>query len=312
MRATCAATRMPATVEPLGDIMPTSECEDRVQSTVGSSPFTGLNTPDGVPASSRIPVKLRAFRGAISFDFSTAVQPASGAAATRLRSFLSLAPSLGLRGICLATTDRVSQELDATLAELQRGGLKILSVAQRLDERGIPSIVHEEYAASRFAVRRLLETGHSSTLYVGRINSSALGAERYLGYRAAPAKANQPLQREFVHYAVFSYAAGPDTVNRGLDAGTVFRGVQAGSDLIALGAMAALHARGLRVPEDVGVIGFGNADWTAHVCPAMTTLSVRHEATAIAVRSAFESMETGGDVRMLVTIAWSLIIRQSA
>jgi hypothetical protein len=194
-----------------------------------------LNTPGGVPASSRIPVKLRAFRGAISFDFSTAVQPASGAAATRLRSFLSLAPSLGLRGICLATTGR-----------------------------------------------------------------------------AALAEANQPLQRELVHDAVFSYAAGPDTINRGLDAGTVFRGVQAGSDLIALGAMAALHDRGLRVPEDVGVIGFGNADRTAHVRLAMTTLSVHHEATAIAVRSAFESMETGGDVPMLVTIARSLIIRQSA
>jgi DNA-binding LacI/PurR family transcriptional regulator len=268
--------------------------------------------PGGVPASSRIPVKLRAVRGAILFDFRTAVQPASGAAATPLRSFLSLTPSLGLRGICLATTDRVPQELDATLAELQRGGLTILSVAQWLDERGIPSVVHEEYAASRFGVRRLLETGHSSTLYVGRISSSALGAERYHGYRAALAEANQPLQRELVHDAVFRYAAGHDAINRGLDAGTVFHGVQAGSNLIALGAMAALHDRGLRVPEDVGVIGFGNADWTAHVRPAMTTLSVHHGTTATAVRSAFEPMKTGGDVPMLVTIARSLIIRQSA
>jgi DNA-binding LacI/PurR family transcriptional regulator len=230
----------------------------------------------------------------------------------RLRSFLSLAPSLGLRGICLATTDRIPQELDLALAELQRGGLTILSLAQRLDERGIPSIVHEEYAASRIGVRRLLETGHSPVLYVGRINSSALGAERYRGYRAALAEANQPLQRELVHDAVFSYAAGYDAINRSLDAGTVFRGVQAGSDVIALGAMAALYDRGLRVPEDVGVIGFGNADWTAHVRPAMTTLSVHHEATATAVRSAFESVETGGEVPMLVTIARGLILRQSA
>ena len=231
--------------------------------------------------------------------------------AERLRSFLSLAPSLGLRGLCLATTDRVPAELDPVMAALQQGGLTILSLAQRLDERGIPSIVHEEFAASRLAVRRLVQTGRAPVLYIGRINSSALGVERYRGYRAALAEAEIPLQREWVHDSVFSYAAGYEAILRSLEAGTHFRGVQAGSDVIALGAMAALHDRGLRVPEDAAVIGFGNADWTPHVRPSMTTLSVHHEATANAVCSAFRSVEAGGEVPMLVTIARSLILRQS-
>ena len=230
----------------------------------------------------------------------------------RLRSFLSLAPALGLRGIALATTDKIGPEFDPILAGLQQGGLSILSLVQRMDARGIPSIVHEEYAASQQAVRHLIATGRTPVMYIGRINGSALGAERYRGYRAALAEAELPLQRELVHDVVFSYTAGHDAIMKALDAGATFSSVQTGSDVIALGAMAALHDRGLRVPEDVALIGFGNADWTAHVRPSLTTMSVHHEATANAVRSVFELQDTGREVPMLVTITRSLIRRRSA
>ena len=232
--------------------------------------------------------------------------------ADRLRAFLALAPSLGLRGIALATTDRIGPEFDPILGELQRSGLTILSLAQRMDARGIPSIVHEEYEAGLQAVRYLLQAGLGPVLYVGRINGSPLGSERYRGYRAALAEAGQPARRDLIHDVVFGYEAGYDALKKAIDAGTSFRAVQAGSDVIALGAMAALHDRGRRVPEDVAVIGFGNADWGAHTRPSLTTLSVHHEAAATAVCSAFASAEAGGNTPMLVTIARGLILRQSA
>lgn len=230
----------------------------------------------------------------------------------RLRAFLAMAPSLRLRGIALATTDQIDAEFDPVLAELQRTGLTILSLVQRMDARGIPSIVHEEYEASLQAVRYLLQTRDGPVMYIGRINGSPLGSERYRGYRAALAEAGLPLRRELIHHAVFGYAAGYDALIKALDAGLPFRAVQTGSDVIALGAMAALHDRGLRVPEDVAVIGFGNADWGAHTRPSLTTLSVHHEAAATAVRSAFVAAGTSRESPMLVTIARSLIRRQSA
>jgi len=230
----------------------------------------------------------------------------------RLWSFLAHAPALGLRGIVLATSDRIGPELDPILTRLQAGGLTILSLVQRLDHRGVPSIVHEEFAATREAVSYLIGTGRAPVMYVGRISTSDLGAERYRGYRAALADAGEPLRRELVQDARFSHAAGYDAVTRALDAGIAFRSVQTGSDVIALGVLAALADRGLRVPEDVAVVGFGNADWTAFVRPALTTLSVHHEAVAMAVRSAFEAAEAGRDIPPLVTINRSLIRRQSA
>ncbi len=235
-----------------------------------------------------------------------------GHSADRLRSFLSLAPALGLRGIVLATSDRIGPEFDPVLAALQAGGLTVLSMVQRLDHRGVPSIVHEERAAMREAVSSLIAAGRTPVMYAGRISTSDLGAERFAGYRAALAEAGQPLRRELVHDIRFSYEAGYEAAMRALDAGLDFRAVQAGSDVIALGVLAALADRGVRVPDDVAVIGFGNADWTAFTRPALTTLNVHHEAAAMAVRSAFEAAEAGRDVPPLVTITRSLIRRQSA
>ncbi|MBW6401535.1 LacI family transcriptional regulator [Roseomonas sp. HJA6] len=230
----------------------------------------------------------------------------------RLKSFLALAPALGLRGVVLATSDRIGPEFDPQLADLQARGLTLLSMIQRLDLRGVPSIVHEEFAATREAVSYLLGTGRAPVMYVGRISTSDLGAERYRGYRAALAEAGEPLRRELVQDVRFSYEAGYEAVTRALDAGLCFGSVQAGSDVIALGAVAALADRGRRVPEDVAVIGFGNANWTAFTRPALTTLSVHHEAAAMAARSAFAAAEAGRDVPPLVTIARSLIRRRSA
>jgi DNA-binding LacI/PurR family transcriptional regulator len=230
----------------------------------------------------------------------------------RLHGFLSLAPALGLRGIVLATSDRIGPEFDGPLATLQASGLTMLSLVQRLDHRGVPSIVHEEFAAMRQAVRHLIATGRTPVMYVGRMSASDLGADRYAGYRAALADAGEPLRRELVQEARYSYAAGYEAVARALDAGIAFRAVQAGSDVIALGALAALADRGRKVPEEVAVIGFGNADWTAFVRPSLTTLSVHHESAAMAVRSAFEAVEAGRDIPPLVTITRSLIRRQSA
>lgn len=232
--------------------------------------------------------------------------------AERLESFLALAPALGLRGIVLATSDRIGPDFDALLGGLQAGGLTVLSMVQRMDHRGVPSIVHEESAATRQAVRYLLDGGRAPVAYVGRMGASDLGAERYAGYRAALADAGEPLRRELTQEARYSYAAGHEAAQRLLDSGVAFRAVQAGSDVIALGVMAGLADRGVKVPDEVAVIGFGNADWTGFVRPALTTLSVHHESAAMAVRSAFEAAEAGRDIPPLVTITRSLIRRQSA
>lgn len=190
----------------------------------------------------------------------------------RLQDFLGRAPSMKLRGLVLAISDRMSKEVLPMLALLPEAGITIISVGQDLTRHRIPSIVHEERAAAERSVSYLIERGHRRIAYIGRIKGSAIGTERFRGYQAA-LRAVDAFDDTLVWDLTYRYAAGRDAVLRALDRGLVFTGIQAGSDEIAMGAMAALHDRGLCVPQDIAIVGFGDIEMSAYLRPALTTLS---------------------------------------
>jgi DNA-binding LacI/PurR family transcriptional regulator len=72
-----------------------------------------------------------------------------------------------------------------------------------------------------------------------------------------------------------------------------FGAIQAGSDELAMGAMAALQDRGQRVPEDCKIVGFGGADWGEFARPALATLSSSPETMAGHVATIFEALNAG-------------------
>ena len=82
VRAADCATRMPARVEPVNDIMSMSGWADIASPTVGPSPCTMLYTPFGTPAACITSDQITALSGAISDGFSTMVQPVATAGAT--------------------------------------------------------------------------------------------------------------------------------------------------------------------------------------------------------------------------------------
>ena len=110
----------------------------------------------------------------------------------------------------------------------------------------------------------------------------------------------------------FRYAAGRDAVNRALDQGIAFTAVQCASDEIATGAMAALHDRGLRVPDDVAIVGFGGIEMGAYLRPALTTVSTHPQLAAAHVRDLFRTDAPPTATPPLVVLARTLVERCSA
>ncbi|MCJ2181448.1 LacI family DNA-binding transcriptional regulator [Novosphingobium sp. 1949] len=98
-------------------------------------------------------------------------------------------------------------------------------------------------------------------------------AERYAGLcealEAAGIAPDPALRRDTISHEALGRAAMEDI----LASGTRFDGVFAASDLIALGAMAALRAAGLSAPEDVALIGFDDLPAAAMNSPALTTIA---------------------------------------
>lgn len=230
----------------------------------------------------------------------------------RLQGFLDRVPSMGLTGVVIATTDQV--QMDAVLPllnDIREAGVGILSIIQRLEGTNFPAIVHEEREACARSVNYLLNTGRGPVAFIGRITGSAVGAERYEGYRAALAAHGERLRPELVWNASYRYLAGYEATAAAIDRGLDFRSIQTASDELAYGAMAALRDRGRSIPGDVAVIGFGNLDMSAHMRPALTSVGSDNVQLAQRVAAFFRGGREGDEPHW-PPLKRDLVIRDSA
>jgi LacI family transcriptional regulator len=87
--------------------------------------------------------------------------------------------------------------------------------------------------------------------------------------------------------------------------------VLASNDMTAIGALGAIHERGLRVPEDLSVVGFDDIQISAFTQPALTTVRLsRDEIARVAFRALYSVRQDGGKGAEY-RIATSLVLRSS-
>jgi DNA-binding LacI/PurR family transcriptional regulator len=229
----------------------------------------------------------------------------------RLRHFLERAPSLGLRGILLSSPhDMDMNELDRPLRAAAKSGIDIVSVSQDLSRLGVRSIVHDDAGGAATAVAHLLSGGRAPVAFVGRIATSAVGRARFEGYRKALKARGRKLDPALVWDISQGYRAdaGYQAMSQALATGLRFGAVLAASDELAMGCMAAAADRGLAVPDDVAVVGFGGLAWVAFARPAMTTVALDSAEIARAVGAFFKG--TAAAKRRVIPA--NLVLRQSA
>jgi len=96
--------------------------------------------------------------------------------------------------------------------------------------------------------------------------------DRLTGYRQALQEAELPFEDELVRYGEFSPESGRRAMESLLALPTPPSAVFVASDVVALGAMAAVRERGMRIPQDVALVGFDDIFLAAYVSPPLTTV----------------------------------------
>lgn len=124
------------------------------------------------------------------------------------------------------------------------------------------------------AGKHLVERGRKAIAFLGTISDDAPEfVERWTGYRRALAEAGLEQNEQLQVDAAPSEEAGRAAALRLLEQGVAFDGIFATSDLVALGAMRALHDAGMRVPEEVSIVGFDDLAAARLAEPPLTTIS---------------------------------------
>ena len=123
------------------------------------------------------------------------------------------------------------------------------------------------------ATKHLIDLGRKRIAYVGRMaRRSPEHAARYAGYARALRESGIEPNDKLRVPADNSETLGYEAVEQLLGRGEPFDAIFAVTDLIAIGAMRALNDAGLRVPDDVAVVGFDDMPLAAYVTPRLTTV----------------------------------------
>ncbi|AEG42931.1 LacI family DNA-binding transcriptional regulator [Isoptericola variabilis] len=134
---------------------------------------------------------------------------------------------------------------------------------------------------ARLATAHLLATGARRIAAVGGSTSGrGMTMVRTLGWRRAHEESGLPIDDALVVPCDVDLAGGRRAIRQLVAEGTPFDAVFAFTDTLATGVLAGLAEAGLRVPDDVQVVGFDNLDSSEFLVPGLTTVDPGHEAMA--------------------------------
>ena len=138
-------------------------------------------------------------------------------------------------------------------------------------ESSIGFKIDNEYGAY-LAVNHLIELGHRRIAYVAGPDNNNDAADRLKGYQRALKEANIKLERGLIVEGDFHEASGLLAVNQLFETRQKFTAIFAANDLSAYGVRLGLYRKGIRVPEDISLVGFDDLPSSSYTAPPLTTV----------------------------------------
>ena len=198
------------------------------------------------------------------------------------------------------------------ITELYEAGLPVVLIDERFQWPGFPYVATTNREGGEQAARHLLDLGRRRPLVV--TGSEEYGCTRELldGFVGVYAQAGIDLDPRSLIGGDFLFETARSAVAQALADGVEFDAVFGHNDPSAAGALAALHEAGLRIPQDVAVVGFDDIELASYTYPALTTVRqpIREMGEA-AARLLLDHVRRSPEAAPSRIIPTSLVIRGS-
>jgi DNA-binding LacI/PurR family transcriptional regulator len=169
----------------------------------------------------------------------------------------------------------------------------------------------DDIAGERGAIEHLIAGGRRSVAAIAGPQDMPPGLDRLEGWRQAVGEL-QIGRESLVEYGDFTLESGTEAMRRLLDRGVFIDAVAAANDQMAVGAYTAIRERGLRIPEDIAVVGFDNNYFGLTATPTLTTVHQPSTDLGAAMAEVLVRLIEGEPVDRVTILPTSLIVRQSS
>lgn len=172
-----------------------------------------------------------------------------------------------LDGVILAST-RLG---DPLMARLLEGSIPFVLVGRHPDPR-VSYVDADNVAGARMAVEYLLRQGHTRVATITGPLNMAAGQDRLEGYKQALRARHLPIDEHLIVEGDFTEQGGMAAMGQLLELAERPTAVFVAGDTMAMGALKAVKDAGLRVPEDITLVGFDDLPQVAYLDPPLTTV----------------------------------------
>ncbi|WP_347548561.1 LacI family DNA-binding transcriptional regulator [Pseudalkalibacillus hwajinpoensis] len=171
-------------------------------------------------------------------------------------------------GMILLTT-RLDYQIISDLAD----DYPVVLASDYIEGLTAPTVAIDNISSARDAVEHLLQIGHQRVGMITGPLDIPLSRDRLKGYRQALLGHDIDVESVLIQEGDHTYESGYNQMNKFLALDKTPTAIFAANDSMAMGAIKAIKAHGLRVPEDVAVVGFDNIQFSAIFEPALTTIA---------------------------------------
>ena len=204
---------------------------------------------------------------------------------------------------------------ETALAECLAHGVgeRIVFLCEWVEGQSFPVISADNAEGARLAIRHLHALGHRKVAHVTGPDGNVLTIARRQGMLAERERLGLPARPEWIIRGDFSLQSGHDAASRILRMQDRPTAVFCSADMVAFGLIAGLQAAGLRVPEDISIVGFDDIEMSEFFVPALTT--IRQDRQLLGIRAAevllarLEGREMSDN--LLAPIPVELVVRDS-
>ncbi|MEU6766945.1 LacI family DNA-binding transcriptional regulator [Streptomyces sp. NPDC046853] len=196
------------------------------------------------------------------------------------------------------------------LLDTARAGTPMVFVDRWIPGADVPVVRADGREAIRDLVAHLHAVGHRRLAIIAGPAATTTGSERVEAFREALASYGIPLPDSYIGQGDFQADSGRRATERFLSLPEPPHVIFAADNLMALGALDAIRARGLRVPDDIALAAFDDIPWFVHTDPPITAIA---QPTGDLGRAAVQALvdRIEGRSPRSVTLPARLVVRRS-
>lgn len=186
----------------------------------------------------------------------------------RENRYLDILQSESIDGIVVAPVHGRDQKV----VQLIESGLPIVCVDRGLAGAEADVVLVDNRKGARDAVSHLISRDHKRIAFISGLPQIPTSGERLAGYKEALEQHGIPIEPELIKYGDSRHESGLRLSAELLECPHPPTALFTGNNLITLGALETIHSKGLRIPDDIAIVGFDDMYWSISLNPPLTAV----------------------------------------